>query len=74
MDRALANYVPLSLREVELFKTTDYSWENVGGLTTVKEQLIEIFQWPSKVSVVSFFRTFFFYFPRTSLLLGRREK
>lgn len=50
MDDALAEFVPLSLRGIDLHKSTNVAWKDVGGLDKAKKMLEEILIWPSKVS------------------------
>ncbi|PSN54769.1 Peroxisome biogenesis factor 1, partial [Blattella germanica] len=44
----LQNSVPLLQRGVELFEGGSYTWDDVGGLSEVKQVLIEVLQWPSQ--------------------------
>ena len=48
-DEALTDYTPASLRNVPLHQAGDVGWDDIGGLKSVKEALIETLLWPSKV-------------------------
>lgn len=45
---ALENCTPLSLQGVQLYKSGDHSWRDIGGLADTKSSLTEILQWPLK--------------------------
>ena len=49
-EKAMWGFTPASIRNVALHQAGELGWEDVGGLTEVKETLIETLQWPSKVS------------------------
>lgn len=42
------NYKPLSLQGVQLYKGSDQTWSDIGGLVKVKKSLTEILHWPLK--------------------------
>lgn len=48
VNNALENSTPMSLQGVQLYKSGDHSWSDIGGLAEVKSSLTEILQWPLK--------------------------
>ncbi|MCL2142335.1 MAG: AAA family ATPase, partial [Methanimicrococcus sp.] len=46
-DRALKNSEPSALREI-FVEIPEVSWEDIGGLENVKQQIIETVEWPLK--------------------------
>lgn len=46
-DRALKNSEPSALREIYV-EIPEVSWDDVGGLESVKQQIIETLEWPIK--------------------------
>lgn len=48
-EKALLNYEPVSLRGIQLHRPGSKGWSDVGGLSKVKQALIETLQWPAKV-------------------------
>lgn len=48
VNSALSNTTPMSMQGVQLYKSDGHSWSNVGGLTSTKNALAEILQWPLK--------------------------
>jgi len=46
---ALSGFTPASIRSVALHEAGDLTWDDVGGLTHVKNTLTETLLWPSKV-------------------------
>lgn len=50
-NKALAGYVPSSLRGVKLQKSTT-SWVDIGGLTEAKSILLESLEWPTKYAPI----------------------
>ena len=49
-EEGLKNSVPLLQQGVELYEGDAVTWDDVGGLSEVKQVLIEVLQWPSQVS------------------------
>ncbi|XP_045201588.2 peroxisomal ATPase PEX1-like [Mercenaria mercenaria] len=47
-DVALNGFTPASIRNVPLHEAGELGWSDIGGLTDVKETLIETLQWPTK--------------------------
>lgn len=47
-DVALNGFTPASIRNVPLHQAGELGWSDIGGLTDVKETLIETLQWPTK--------------------------
>lgn len=45
---ALKGCTPMSLQDVQLYKSGGHSWSDIGGLTETKSSLTEILQWPLK--------------------------
>lgn len=45
---ALNNSVPMSLEGINLYKGSGNTWSDIGGLTEIKQTLVEILQWPLK--------------------------
>lgn len=45
---AMNGFTPASIRNVPLHQAGDLGWKDIGGLTDVKETLIETLQWPTK--------------------------
>ncbi|GME71500.1 unnamed protein product [Ambrosiozyma monospora] len=50
-EKALANFVPSSLRGVKLQKSTT-SWSEIGGLKEAKQVLLETLEWPTKYAPI----------------------
>ncbi|KAI4503720.1 hypothetical protein M0802_001123 [Mischocyttarus mexicanus] len=48
ISNILKNYKPLSLQGVQLYKGSDQTWSDIGGLVEVKKSLTEILHWPLK--------------------------
>lgn len=48
-EDALHGFTPASIRNVRLHEAGELGWSDIGGLTDVKETLIETLQWPTKV-------------------------
>jgi peroxin-1 len=48
----LSGFTPASIRNVPLHEAGELGWSDIGGLTDVKETLIETLQWPTKVSLI----------------------
>lgn len=48
VNTALEGCTPMSLQDVQLYKSGGHSWSNIGGLTDTKNSLTEILQWPLK--------------------------
>ena len=46
MYEALSESTPMVLRGVSLHKDFSFGWDDIGGLTEVKKQLKEVFEWP----------------------------
>lgn len=46
MNSALENCTPMSLQDVQLYKSGGQSWSDIGGLADTKSSLTEILQWP----------------------------
>ena len=49
-ETALYGFTPASIRNVPLHQAGELGWDDIGGLTDVKNTLIETLQWPTKVS------------------------
>ncbi|KAH9512750.1 Peroxisome biosynthesis protein pex1 [Bulinus truncatus] len=47
-EDALHTFKPVSVRHIQLHKPGQLGWEDVGGLSRVKTDLIETLKWPSK--------------------------
>lgn len=47
---ALMTFKPISLRGLELYEGKGYDWVNIGGLEEVKENLVQLLQWPLRYS------------------------
>lgn len=45
--QALSNCTPMQLRGVSLHKDAAFGWDDIGGLTEVKIELKEVFEWPA---------------------------
>ncbi|XP_051155362.1 peroxisome biogenesis factor 1 [Leptopilina boulardi] len=45
---ALNNSTPMSLEGINLYKGSGHTWSDIGGLTEIKQTLVEILQWPLK--------------------------
>ncbi|KLO10316.1 AAA-domain-containing protein [Schizopora paradoxa] len=50
-EKALAEFTPLSLRDVKLQKST-VSWNDIGGLNETRRVLRETLEWPTKYSAI----------------------
>ena len=50
-EAALDGFTPAALQNVNLHQAGDQGWEAVGGLTEVKDVLLETLMLPSQVSV-----------------------
>ena len=48
-ETALYGFTPASIRNVPLHQAGELGWDDIGGLTDVKNTLIETLQWPTKV-------------------------
>ena len=48
-ETALCGFTPASIRNVPLHQAGELGWNDIGGLTDVKNTLIETLQWPTKV-------------------------
>ncbi|GAB6019304.1 Peroxisome biosynthesis protein pex1 [Chamberlinius hualienensis] len=48
IEKACIDFVPVSLRMLNIHKPGDKLWNDVGGLAEIKKALIETLQWPSK--------------------------
>lgn len=48
-DEAMNGFTPASIRNVPLHQAGELGWDDVGGLTDVKNTLKETLMWPSKV-------------------------
>nr|XP_050857822.1 uncharacterized protein LOC127067205 [Vespula vulgaris]XP_050857823.1 uncharacterized protein LOC127067205 [Vespula vulgaris]XP_050857824.1 uncharacterized protein LOC127067205 [Vespula vulgaris]XP_050857826.1 uncharacterized protein LOC127067205 [Vespula vulgaris]XP_050857827.1 uncharacterized protein LOC127067205 [Vespula vulgaris]XP_050857828.1 uncharacterized protein LOC127067205 [Vespula vulgaris]XP_050857829.1 uncharacterized protein LOC127067205 [Vespula vulgaris]XP_050857830.1 unc len=48
ISTVMNNYKPLSLQGVQLYKGSDQTWSDIGGLVKVKKSLTEILHWPLK--------------------------
>ncbi|XP_043494802.1 peroxisome biogenesis factor 1 [Polistes fuscatus] len=48
ISNVLKNYKPLSLQGVQLYKGSDHTWSDIGGLVEIKKSLTEILHWPLK--------------------------
>jgi len=46
VNSALENCTPMSLQDVQLYKNSNHSWSDIGGLADTKSSLTEILQWP----------------------------
>nr|XP_014347945.1 PREDICTED: peroxisome biogenesis factor 1 [Latimeria chalumnae] len=51
-QRALKGFLPSSLRNAELHKPENLSWDRVGGLREVKQLLVDTIQLPAKYPVL----------------------
>ncbi|XP_066483498.1 peroxisomal ATPase PEX1 isoform X2 [Tiliqua scincoides] len=47
-QKALKDFTPTSLRNIELHKPQDFGWNRIGGLKEIKQVLIDIIQLPAK--------------------------
>ncbi|KAF8170325.1 P-loop containing nucleoside triphosphate hydrolase protein [Mycena galopus ATCC 62051] len=47
-DAAQVDFVPLSLRDVKLQKSSEVSWSDIGGLSETRRVLRETLEWPTK--------------------------
>ena len=52
-DTALEGFCPAALRGVNLHIAGDLSWSDVGGLSGVKNVLMETLLWPTKVQLLT---------------------
>ncbi|KAI5123096.1 hypothetical protein M0805_001452 [Coniferiporia weirii] len=50
-EKAQADFVPLSLRDIKLQKS-DVSWNDIGGLHEPRKMLRETLEWPTKYSAI----------------------
>lgn len=50
-DEAMNGFTPASIRNVPLHQAGDLGWDDVGGLTDIKNTLKETLMWPSKVNL-----------------------
>lgn len=48
VSSTLNNCTPMSLQGIQLYKGSDHLWSDIGGLTDVKQSLVEMLQWPLK--------------------------
>ena len=48
-ENALEGFTPAALRGVTLHTAGELGWTDVGGLTAVKDALMETLLWPTKV-------------------------
>lgn len=48
-QKALKDFTPLALRNVNLHKPKDVGWDRVGGLKDVKQILMDTIMLPAKV-------------------------
>lgn len=54
MFEALSESTPMLLRGVSLHKDFAFGWDDIGGLTEVKKELKEVFEWPVMVITSNF--------------------
>ncbi|KAJ6666769.1 hypothetical protein lerEdw1_020493 [Lerista edwardsae] len=47
-QKALKDFTPTSLRNIELHKPQDFGWDRIGGLKEIKQVLIDTIQLPAK--------------------------
>ncbi|XP_041353042.1 peroxisome biogenesis factor 1-like [Gigantopelta aegis] len=47
-DVALEGFKPASIRNLSLHQAGELTWDDIGGLTSVKKTLVETLQWPTK--------------------------
>jgi transitional endoplasmic reticulum ATPase len=66
-NKAFQEIIPAGMREVYI-ENPDVSWNDIGGLTTVKQELQEAVEWPMKYPV--FYRNLCYKIPRGILLHG----
>lgn len=48
-QKALKDFTPLALRNVNLHKPKDIGWDRIGGLKDVKQILVDTIMLPAKV-------------------------
>ncbi|MBM2852618.1 MAG: family ATPase [Candidatus Nitrosotenuis sp.] len=66
-NNAFREIIPAGMREVYI-ENPDVSWNDIGGLTKVKQELQEAVEWPMKYPV--FYRNLGYKIPRGILLYG----
>ncbi len=66
-NNAFQEIIPAGMREVYI-ENPDVPWSDIGGLTTVKQELQEAVEWPMKYPV--FYRNLGYKVPRGILLYG----
>lgn len=66
-NNAFREIIPAGMREVYI-ENPDVSWNDIGGLTTVKQELQEAVEWPMKYP--TFYRNLGYRIPRGILLHG----
>jgi len=66
-NNAFREIIPAGMREVYI-ENPDVSWNDIGGLTTVKQELQEAVEWPMKYP--TFYRNLGYRVPRGILLHG----
>ncbi|WKT58933.1 CDC48 family AAA ATPase [Candidatus Nitrosotenuis chungbukensis] len=66
-NNAFREIIPAGMREVYI-ENPDVSWNDIGGLTTVKQELQEAVEWPMKYP--AFYRNLGYRVPRGILLHG----
>ena len=66
-NNAFQEIIPAGMREVYI-ENPDVPWSDIGGLTTVKQELQEAVEWPMKYPV--FYRNLGYKVPRAILLYG----
>lgn len=66
-NNAFREIIPAGMREVYI-ENPDVSWNDIGGLTTVKQELQEAVEWPMKYP--AFYRNLGYRIPRGILLHG----
>ena len=48
-EAALQDFAPSALASVSLHRASELGWEDVGGLSDVRNTLVETLMWPTKV-------------------------